>query len=203
MTFAALETSANAGMPVLLFDFSTGIAHWRYTSADRPITYATNVYEPLAIDASNIMNGHEIRQRAGKVTVPHTALVVDRLQNYPPSTDMLLTILAQHYTDPDGGVIVSFVGRVMGQTRKQSVVEIACEPAYTGVQTMGLRKRWQLNCPHVLYGAGCLLDKSPQKKTGTLSSVSGFDITAAGFTLAAAVVLWQWRQRPRNAVAAV
>ena len=25
----------------------------------------------------------------------------------------------------------------------------------------------------------------------------------AGFTLAAAVVLWQWRQRPRNAVAAV
>lgn len=183
MTFDAYESSADQGEPIMLFDFSTGLAHWRYTSADRPITYGSNIYAPAAIDASNLVQGQEIKQKTCKIKVPLDIVVVQRLQAYPPSTDLLLTIYSLHYDDPDQQAVVSFIGRVMSQAQKGTSVELACEPAYTGIQTAGLRRRWQVNCPHVLYGVACTLTPTSQKVSTTISTVSGFVVSSPGFTL--------------------
>jgi hypothetical protein len=183
MTYATYELSVDQGEPLLLFDFSAGTAHWRYTSADRPITAAGSIYAPLAISAGNIVQGQEIRQKTLKVTVPRDAAIVTQLQAYPPSTDVALTVYEQHYSDPDAQAIVAWIGRVKSQMQKSSMVELACEPAYTGVQTAGLRRRWQVNCPHVLYGPGCTLSAALQKVVATLSAVAGFTVSSADFVL--------------------
>jgi hypothetical protein len=181
MTYATYELSVDQGEPVLLFDYSTGAAHWRYTSADRPITALGVTFAPLAISAGNILQGHEIRQKTLKVSLPRDADVVTQLQAYPPSTDLLLVVYALHYTDPDAQAIVGWIGRVRSQMQKQSIIEQACEPAYTGIQTAGLRRRWQVNCPHVLYGPGCTLIAATFKVTATLSAAAGFAVTSSGF----------------------
>jgi hypothetical protein len=184
MTYATYELSVDHGEPVLLFDYSAGVAHWRYTSADRPITVSGHVYTPLAISAGNIVQGQEIRQKTLKVTLPRDADIVTQLQTYPPSTDLALTVFAIHYTDPDAQAIVAWIGRVKSQMQKLSVVEQACEPAYTGIQTSGLRRRWQINCPHVLYAVGtCNLAAALQKVVATLSAVSGFTVSSSAFVL--------------------
>lgn len=184
MTFEAYELSVDAGEPVLLFDYVVGTVHWRYTSADRPITVSGHVYTPLAISAGNIIQGQEIRQKTLKVTLPRDADIVTQLQMYPPSTDLALTVFAIHHTDPDAQAIVAWIGRVKSQMQKESVVEQACEPAYTGIQTAGLRRRWQINCPHVLYAPStCTLAAAPQKVVATLTGVSGFTVSSAAFTL--------------------
>jgi hypothetical protein len=181
MTFATYETSVDQGEPVLLFDFSIGLTHWRYTSADRNITYLSNVFSPLAISAGSINQGNEIKKKNLEVTVPLDAAVVAVLQLYPPSGDFLLTITALHQTDPDQEGFVVFLGRVMSQAQAGASVKMNCEPAATGVKATGLRRRWQLNCAHVLYGVGtCTLSPSAFVVASTISSVVGPVITCAG-----------------------
>lgn len=186
MTFDAYETSATAGEPLLLFDFAIGTRHWRYTSADRPITYLTHVFAPVAIDAGNIIQGQEIRQKTIIVTLPRDTAVVQALQNFPPSTDVLLTIFAQHYDDPDHEAIVAWIGRIKSQNQKGSLIQMAGEPAYTGIQTAGLRRRWQPNCPHVLYdqkAGSCTLNAATYQVNATLTGVSAdtTEVSSAGF----------------------
>lgn len=181
MTFSQYETSIASGEPVLLFDFSIGTAHYRYTTADRPITYLTNVYAAAPISRSAPVQSSDIRQQNMRVTAPRDISVAQLYAQYPPGGDVLLTVYSTHFTDPDGQFIVDWVGRVTGVTWQGSTIEISCEPVYTSVQTMGLRRRWGLNCPHVLYGPGCTLNPTLFKVTAPIQTVSGFTITGAGF----------------------
>lgn len=180
MTYAAYELSIDSGEPVLLYDFSVGSAHWRHTSADRPIPYIGNTFTPLAITSGSINQGNEIKKKTLNVTVPLDAAVVQRLQNFPPSNDFLITIVALHQTDPDVQGYTVFVGRVMGQSQAGAVVTLKCEPAYTGVKAVGLRRRWQPNCAHVLYGVDCALAPATFRVVSAITAVAGPVITCAG-----------------------
>jgi Phage conserved hypothetical protein BR0599 len=181
MTFNTYETSIDQGEPVLLFDFWIGLTHWRYTTADRNITYLSNLFSPLPISAGSINQGNEIKKKSLEVTVPLDAAVVAVLQLYPPSGDFLLTITALHQTDPDQEGFVVFLGRVMSQSQAGASVKMNCEPAYTGVKATGLRRRWQLNCAHVLYGVGtCTLLPSTYVTASAITSVVGPVVTCAG-----------------------
>jgi len=181
MSFDQFETSASGGEPVLLFDFFIGLAHWRYTTADRSISYLSNTFIPAAISAGSINQGQEIKRKTLSVIVPADLLVVQRLQQYPPSGDLALTITALHYDDPAAEGRSVFIGRVMSQSQVGITVTLACEPAYTGVQTVGLRRRWQLNCPHVLYApTTCTLNAAAFKVVTNIGAVAGPVITCPG-----------------------
>lgn len=182
MTYNAYELSLSNGEPVLLFDFALGTKHWRYCTADRPIVYLANTFANVAISRTAPVQGSEIRRQMMTVTAPETLDLSDVFADYPPSGDMLLTVTALHYNDPDQQGIVDWIGRVVGHRRKGSSIELSCEPAYTSVQTMGLRRRWALGCPHVLYGKGCTVNPNTYKQIGAISAVSGAAITVPGLT---------------------
>jgi Phage conserved hypothetical protein BR0599 len=173
MTYATYELSIDQGEPILLYDFFIGTAHWRYTSADRIITYLANPYEPIAISSGAVNQGQEIKKKSLPITVPLDTEVVSVLQDFPPSGDFLVTITELHYTDPDQQGFICFVGRVMSQKQAGGTIVMSCEPAYTGVKTTGLRRRFQLNCAHVLYGVGCTILPSTYVTAAVISSVSG------------------------------
>jgi Phage conserved hypothetical protein BR0599 len=180
MTFSAYELSIDQGEPVLLYDFFIGIAHWRYTTADRPITYLSNVYAPIAISSGAVNQGQEIKKKSLPITVPLDAEVVSVLQDFPPSGDFLITITELHFTDPDQQGFICFVGRVMSQKQAGATIVMSCEPAYTGVKTTGLRRRFQLNCAHVLYGVGCTILPSDFVTAAVISSVTGPTVGVPG-----------------------
>jgi hypothetical protein len=183
MTFDAYETSADQGEPLLLFDFFVGLTHWQYTTADRPITWLTQTFTPIAISAGSIDQGNEIRRKTLSVEVPADTEIVQVLQQYPPSGDVMLVITALHQTDPDQQGIAVFIGRVMSQSQTATTVTLACEPAYTGVKATGLRRRFQLNCAHVLYSQGdtqCTVNPALVMVATTLSSAAGPVLTCAG-----------------------
>lgn len=181
MTFAAYEDSIASGEPILLFDFVLGTKHWRYTTADRQITYQYNDYAAVPISRTAPVQSSDIRQQTMRVTVPRDIDVASVFAIYPPAGDMLLTVTNLHYTDPDGQGLVDWTGRVINAEWKGSTVEFACEPLYTSIQTEGLRRRWNLNCPHVLYGPACKLAAASFKVTATVEAISGFAISGSGF----------------------
>lgn len=181
MTFNAYETSIASGEPILLYDFSIGTMHWRYTTADRPITYRTNVFSSAPITRTAPVQSADIRQQLMRVTAPRDIDLANLFTQYPPAGDVLLTVTALHYNDPDQQGIVDWIGRITGVTWANSTVEFQCEPVYTSVQTMGLRRRWGTNCPHVLYGVACTLNPALFRVTAPIQSVSGFTISGVGF----------------------
>lgn len=191
MTFATYELSIDQGSPVLLYDFFIGTAHWRYTSADRAITYLANEYDPLPISSGSINQGNEIKKKTLAVTVPLDAGIVSVLANYPPSGDVMLTIVAIHQTDPDLQGYTVFVGRVMSQAQAGATVSLSCEPAYTGVKATGLRRRFQLNCAHVLYSpTGCTLLPTDFVVVTTITAVAGPVVTCTGLAPPLAGLTW-------------
>ena len=196
MTFNTYETSIDQGEPILLYDFFIGTAHWRYTSADRTITYLGNPYAPIAISSGAVNQGQEIKKKSLPITVPLDTDVVSVLQDFPPSGDFLVTITELHFTDPDQQGFICFVGRVMSQKQDGATIVMSCEPAYTGVKTTGLRRRFQLNCAHVLYGVGCTIQPSTYVTPSAITSVTGPQITCAslvpptGLSFAGGYVEW-------------
>src|ERR1700761_1573236 len=134
MTFEAFENSVDQGSPVLLYDFFIGTAHWRYTSADRSITYLAEEYDPIAISSGAVDQGQEIKKKSLPITLPLDTPVVSVLQDFPPSGDFLLTITELHFTDPDQQGFICFVGRVMSQKQSGATITMSAEPAYTGVK---------------------------------------------------------------------
>jgi uncharacterized phage protein (TIGR02218 family) len=185
MTFAAYEMSEASGEPILLYDFSVGTTHWRYTSADRVIAYNGAQWTPLPISRTAPVQSSDIRRQQMTVTMPRDAAIAGIFAEHAPSADVLLIITSLHYTDPDGQGLVDWVGRVVNPSWKGSECEIVCEPAYAGVRTQGLRRRWGLHCPHVIYGPACGLSKAAYKVAATINSVSGLTVTSGDFTLAA------------------
>jgi uncharacterized phage protein (TIGR02218 family) len=181
MTFQTYETSEASGEPVVLYDFSLGTTHWRYTSADRSITWNGNAYAPLAISRTAPIQSSDIRQQMMTVTVPRNAPVAQPFVEYAPGADMLLIVTGLHYNDTDQQGVVDWVGRVISPEWKNSQCDLKCEPVYASVQTMGLRRRWGPNCSHVLYGPACTLSTAAFKVTASIDSVSGAAITSSGF----------------------
>lgn len=181
MTFDAYETSVDQGEPILLYDFFIGTAHWRYCTGDRTITYLANPYAPIAISSGAVNQGQEIKKKSLPITLPLVTDVVSVLQSFPPSSDFLVTITELHFTDPDQQGYICFVGRVMSQKQSGATIIMSCEPAYTGVKTTGLRRRFQLNCAHVLYAANsCTIDPSVYVTAAIISSVAGPTIGVPG-----------------------
>lgn len=183
MTFNAYEVSADQGEPILLFDFAVGLAHFRYTSADRIITFSSQDYAPAAIMRSAISQTSDVKRQTLKVTAPRDIGIAGLYASTPPSSPVALTIWASHYDDPDQQFVVDWVGRVMTPSWMGSKVELSCEPAYTSVQTMGLRRRWQRSCPHILYSQQCGAAKTSFRILTTLTAVSGFNLSSTDFAL--------------------
>jgi hypothetical protein len=180
MTFETYDTSIDQGAPVYLVDFFVGTTHWRYTSADRPITFQSFVFSPVALTVGNVNQGPEIKKKTLPITLPQDAAVVLRLQGYPPSSDIGVIVNMVHLTDPDLQGAVPFVGRIMSQSQVGTTVTVSCEPASTGVQSTGLRMRWMINCPHVLYRSGCNLVAAAFGVPSIVTAVAGPVITCAG-----------------------
>ena len=49
MTYTTLETSAQSGRPVELYEFINGATAYRYTSADGDVVYGGNTYTAAPI----------------------------------------------------------------------------------------------------------------------------------------------------------
>lgn len=190
MTFQAQETSIDQGEPILLFDFSIGTLHFRYTTADRDITWSSNTYASAPINRAAIKQGSEIKQQTLKVTGPRDLGVAALYTTEPPSEALALTITAFHYTDTAAQGVVDWIGRVIACKWVGSNVELSCEPVYTSVQTMGLRRRFQISCPHVLYGLQCTVSAAAHAVAGTVSAVSGFAVAASAWATPPAGLLF-------------
>lgn len=182
MSYASRETSTDASSPVELYEFRRGGQAWRYTSGAQDASYANYRYLAVPMRRGSIEQTGEIGKSGLRITLARDVEIAQAFIATPPSEVTLLTVYRQHRSDAE--TVAIWMGRVLNVEWHGSEVELNCEPAYTSLQRTGLRRLYQRNCPHVLYGTSCQASAVDHRVPGTVASVAGVALNvpaAAGY----------------------
>lgn len=178
MTYATIETSSQSGRPVEIYEFRNGNAYFRYTSADGDVSYGGNTYTAVPIARSAVEATSETARLALNITCDRALGILALFSTMPPDEIVAVTLRRLHAGD--GEAITLWMGRVLNVTWNMVAAEVHCESVYTSLKRIGLRRVYQKGCPHVVYEAGCWLDRAAFKATKTVSTVTGQTLVLAG-----------------------
>lgn len=162
MTFRNREESRFKGAPVDLFYFkygSTPNAFYAYTDAEQEITFDGVTYGAATFKRGNVTASGTLDKSTLVLNCPMNLAIVDLFRIYPPAQVVTIIIRQGHLDDPDNDFKVIFTGRVLNCSRDGGEAELSCEPVSTSMKRTGLRRQYQLSCPHDLYGTRCRASK--------------------------------------------
>ena len=171
--FGVFESSRTLGQPLELYEFKAGAEIYRYCNGEKSYVYAGDLYTAAPIKRSAVTSSGTLDRATLTVTLADTLDLAARLRGYPASAIIVLTIRQGHKDDPDMEFLVAWVGRVLGAQGdpETGTRALTCQPASTSLKRIGLRRKWQYGCPHVLYGDQCRAD---QGYATVNTSASGF-----------------------------
>lgn len=178
MTYTALETSAQSGRPVELYEFINGATAYRYTSSDGDVSYGGNTYTAVPIARGAVEATSETARLALEITCDRSLGVLDLFSTMPPDEIVAVTLRRLHAGD--GEAITLWIGRILNVTWNSAAAEIHCESVYTSLKRTGLRRMYQKPCPHVVYGVGCNIDRASFDAAATVSTVTGTTLALSG-----------------------
>lgn len=182
MTFDAYETSTQLGKPVELYEFTNGGLHYYYTSADHNVTHDGKTYTAYAIKRTAIEVTMEKGRNNLTLRAQRNLPVADIFRVQPPSSVVTLNVYRLHEDDPGQERVVIWMGRVLNcKWEKTSEVVIHCEPVTGSLARPGLRRLYQRQCPHVLYGTKCGINKFDYQTSAELTAISGTTLTSPAF----------------------
>ncbi len=178
MTFNAFETSIEDGQPVELYEFIIGVKTYRYTNYVEDFIYQTKTYAVAQIKRGELEDNGDIPKNQLEVEVQRNLEVADLFRVAPPDDVVVLNIYRLHLGDgttPEAKLF--WTGRVLTcEWMAASTAKLTCESLYTALKRRGLRRLYQRQCPHVLYGAACGVAATSWKTTIPIQTVSGVSL---------------------------
>lgn len=171
MSFAALETSVDSGRPVELLQIHYSMQSWFYTTTESPVVYAGDTYVPLPMQTGNSQSTGDATKANRVIKLPHDAPVGNLYRIRPPSEVITVTLLGEHHLDNDYQVL--WKGRVTSVNWQLPWLELNTESVFSSLLRPGLRRRFSIQCNHVLYSQKCGVSSATHKVTGLVTLVSG------------------------------
>lgn len=182
MTYEAIETSAQDGSPVELYEFEVDGVTYRYTSGDVDYLYALNTYLATPIERSALEDTTDLPKNDLRLEVVRDFPVAELFRVAPPAGVVLARLIEVHRSDGDQEGIVKWNGRILNVNWEGAKAVLYCENDYTSLKRPGLRRTFGRSCPHVLYGStGCRLVAADFAESIILSSVSGVNLSSSDF----------------------
>lgn len=197
MTFDTRESSRYTGQPVKLyliqganlsddvplgpFAFNNG-----ETNITRPVLDANGdpvdvVFIPWPIKNSDLSHDGTLDKSDITVTMAFGHPEMDTLfLAYPPSQVVNLTIFEGHIGDAvtQENFPATWMGRIVSGSYNDSNEQLlSCLPVSTKIKQPGLRRNYQIGCPHVLFGPQCRASKAAATVTRSVASVTRNKIT--------------------------
>ena len=177
MSFDTRERSVQTGEPVELYTFTRDAQVWRFTSADRDKTVSAQTYTAAIITRSDIESGSELARSPLRLEVPRDFAVADLWRVAPPTSRV--TVLLRQYHEGDSELVTLWTGRILNVEFEGARANILCEPVFTTVKRIGLRRLYQRQCPHALYGTRCGVNRADFDVAGTVASISGAAVSVS------------------------
>lgn len=162
-------------------DFAAGnLGPYAYTDAEKEVVKDGITYKPIPIQRGAITSSGSLDKAMIEVTMSQGENVGDLFIAYPPAQVLNLIIYQGHVgDDPDSlnSFPVVWTGRVLGAQHPPNETKFTCEPVSTSMQRPGLRRNYQIPCPHVLYGSQCRANRKRATSVSQVVSASGNRVT--------------------------
>lgn len=183
--YDTIEDGEFSGMPIELYMFTRGTEVFGFVDDD------TQSHNGVEYQASTIYmtndpeQSQEVNQTRITVVVDHDNPVARLFRNAVPSKPVGLIVYRYHYKD-DGSIstIYSYwAGRVVNCNFRGDKAELDCEPLLATLKQPGLYKPDGIGCNHVLYDAGCTINKELFKVSALINDMSanGVVVSSAAF----------------------
>lgn len=159
MAFNTIETSAQDSKPISLYEFRLEDFYFRYTSADRDIVYGGNTFTRVTMqDGGSSQGGGDGNSELLAISIDASADICALFEGVAPSAKLRVKKYRLH--DGDTEAVINWVGFVGSCSWKDDATKtLNCTSILGTLQASGLRLCWERNCPHMLYGEGCNLNK--------------------------------------------
>jgi len=177
-TFAEIEVSEYEGEPSELYEFVRSVESWRFTSADEDKTELNEVYTAIPMQRNSIEQSQSVSRSPLTLKMTKDNNLVTQYIEAPPAGIINLTVRKFHEDQTDGAIII-WIGRVINVRFTDKFAEVRCEPLITSLNRQTLRRLYQAQCPHVLYGPQCALDANSFKVDTTITTIVDLVITSA------------------------
>lgn len=184
MSFDTNERSRESSAPLELYEFAIGPERFRYTTAPGPVTYASNVYTPLAIKREALFFGQDQRGEAIKVTMPASNDLVRRYINGVPGLQCSLRIERAQRPDGTGTRVIQFDGVVKSVAFSLDGIqaELAMLPLSGELNSIIPRFVYSSQCNHVLFDENCQVLSSLHRHVGAVTVATNDTITVTGLS---------------------
>lgn len=183
MTFNQYDTSRGSGRIAEIYLFTYGLGagdYYAFTDQERIVSYSGINYDPVPIDRGRLQANGGRERRDLVIEVGNDNPVANLFLIYPPDHPISVSIRAGHLSDPDGEFVPVWSGRVVNvRWGADGVAELVCRPLAAASRQGGLRRHWQLGCPHVLFGGQCRALEVPATITGSVTNILNNKITLA------------------------
>ncbi len=205
MSFPFREESRAQGEPISLFLFvgagdaddpffeglesSVAVGPFGYTDGELPIVRDETIggsvvsvtYEPIAVRREAISSSGTLDKAMLEVNMQQGTDLSLLFIGYPPAQVINLIIREGHIGDDvDDDFPVIWTGRVLGVQHPPNETTFNCEPVSTSMRRPGLRRNYQISCPHVLYGPSCKASLVAATSEGLVTTIEGNRVTLAG-----------------------
>lgn len=167
--YSDLEYSIFGGRPIELYKFTHDTDIWTYSNVSKDVDFFQDIYRKLAISRSTIGQSSEIEKLDLVVTCPLNCEISQLLLIGSPENVVSLTVFRIH--EGATGSIVAWKGRVVSAKWNEGFCELSCDSVYSLQKRIGLRARYTRACRHILYGAGCKVDKSAYAIAGVVTAI--------------------------------
>ncbi len=184
MTFDTYERSRYRGAPVALHlvvgsDTETPVGPFAFNNGETDIVREGIIFRPWPIKHGDITSDGTLDKSDLTVSLALGTDLDSLFLSYPPSQVVNLIIFEGHMDDdvtPETFPAV-WSGRIVNGEHKENELHLSCLPVSTAIKRPGLRRNYQIGCPHVLYGEQCRANKAAATVTRTIISVSRNEIT--------------------------
>lgn len=181
--FSFLQGSRDKSVPIHLYEVVYGVGSTnriRLTDAEEPVVIEGNTFQVAQIKHSEIHASGTLDKSELNVFTRYDSPLAELFRHYPPSQVVYLTIYRGEADDPDQEFYTIWSGRVLSCNIEVYEAKLTCEPIGTAVRRPGLRRNFQVGCPHVLYGPSCGADRNLFSVTSPVRGVSGSSIRLEG-----------------------
>lgn len=177
MSFDTYEQSRQKGEKITLYHFfHVNGEQFYYTDAEKAVELEgfDAPFIPIPVVHGSITASGSLDKAGLEIRMPRNVGLADGFRAYPPNEVVNVVIRQMHRDDSAEETLVVWTGRVIAASWKEDELQFTCEPISTSLRRSGLRRHYQLGCPHVLYGTQCLASKLLATTPDiTVSSVSG------------------------------
>lgn len=176
MTYDLRERSVQDGAPVEVYEFARNAKVWLFTSAEEDYAVGSDIYTSAPITRSNVETNTEHARNALKLTVPRNFTIAELFRFSPPTDILAVTVRRFHRGEEDDPAVL-WIGRVLNCSFEGAKAVLNCEPVSISVKRQGLRRLYQKQCPHPLYGPGCEVNKEDHDHVTNITAIDGVQVT--------------------------